>query len=321
MQSPVRRKKTKLEKIAELETKCKALKEENNRLRRSNGGGSIPKNSLSAKLEQDQAGDDAWSETNSSSVSEWTETPSIASSIGGGTVGGDADKLKEALRALKRVTVKQEMALATLRQKAKQRRNEIDQKDRLIQKLQDENETYRKVHKDLTHSLTKKSKKKDSSDGDDNGYTTVDALRARVADLEVMLTTEKSARNEQAALLEESQDKIKSLKSQLVSMKDRGVDGVKRNKSLGSVSESSSAAGGGGNGVDVSKLKRELAKKTELIATLQQELEVRRDEIHDLKQKNVFHSSFQDQQQQSNQQSTVGTDDDFFDSDDDDFWG
>ena len=300
MQSPTtRKKKTKLEKIAELETKCKALKEENRRLRGATAsgtgtgtGGSGGGNSLAAKLAQ--TADDAWSETNNSSVSEWTESPSIASSIGG-TVGGDTDKLKEALRALKRVTVKQEMTLATLRQKAKQRRNEIDEKDRIIQQLQEENEAYQKAHKDLSESNGK------------SGGETINTLRLRLADVQILLAKEKKERQEKSVLLEESQKKVSCLKKELSSLS----------------SSSKGEAGGGsgkgpGSGDDYSRLKRELAKKTELIATLQHDLEVRKDEIHDLKQREVFHSSFQ--QSPFKQQSSVGTDDDFFDSDDDDFW-
>lgn len=81
---------TKTEKITELQSKMKLLIEENRLLRNNHDKLDFEEGSIKAN--------------------------------------SDHDKLTGALRALKRVTIKQEMSLATLRQRSKQRFSEIEQK-------------------------------------------------------------------------------------------------------------------------------------------------------------------------------------------------
>lgn len=270
-------KKTKLEKIAELECKLKVVIEENRRLK---GSSNETSRRLSSKLAEDVSNN--WWSTD--------DSPSVVSSTTG---GGDVEKLKEALRALKRVTVKQEMTLTTLRQTSKQRRGEIEQKDKIMKNLEAENKAFQRAHARMT-----------ARGGDD-----ISELRARVADLELRLAKEETAKEAQSRKLKESEEGITSLQTQLASMRGRGVD---RNTSFGSMSMISDASAG----EDVAKLKRELAKKMEKIVNLHHDLEVAKDEIHDLKQRSQFSSSFPIT-------PTHGMDD-FFDDDDgeeDAFWG
>ncbi len=285
-------KKTKLEKIAELEGRLKVVLEENRRLK--GGGAADPSSSssagrLSSKLAEDsKSGGDWWLPDGGGD-----DGPSVASSKTGG--GGDAEKMKEALRALKRVTVKQEMTLATLRQKSKQRRAEIEEKDRRIKELTAENKAFRIAHERMTASA-----------GGDNHD--VSELRARLGDLELQLAKAQTAKEAQSRMLKDSEEGISSLQTQLATMRGRGVD---RNSSFSSQSIISDASAG----EDVAKLKRELAKKTEKIVNLQHDLEVAKDEIHDMKQRHQFSASFP--------LTPAPGSDDFFDDDDedDDFWG
>jgi uncharacterized coiled-coil protein SlyX len=264
---------SKTEKIAELQSKLKLLAEENKQLNRES-----KKNSLSARQD---AGDNI--ERNSESS---------------GKSRGERDKLKEALRALKRVTVKQEMSLATLRQRSKQRRGEIEQKDKIMRKLQEENKAYRIAHEKIREN---------------NGN---DDLRARLADLELQLAKEENTKAEQSEKLKEREAGITSLQAKLSKNTNNkgGSRGVSRttssDSSVGGLSMAS-ASSSITSAEDVGRMKRDLAKKMEKITNLQHELEACKDEIHDLKQKDRFSSAFP-------MTPAQGDDDDFFDDDDGD---
>lgn len=261
---------SKTEKIAELLGKLKLLTEENKQLK-----GESKKNiSLSAGQ---HSGDN-------------------------GESHGVRDKLKEALRALKRVTVKQEMSLATLRQRSKQRRGELEQKNKIMKKLQEENKAYRIAHEKI---------------GENNGND--DDLRARIADLELQLAKEENTKAEQSEKLKEREAGITSLQAKLSNMNKGGIRGVSRNassdSSVGGLSMAS-ASSSLTSTEDVNRMKRDLAKKMEKITNLQHELEACKDEIHDLKQKDQFSSAF------PGMTPAQSDDDDFFDDDDgdDDVW-
>lgn len=230
-----KRKITKTEKIAELQGKMKLLTAENERLR------SGPNGDLSLGLDRD-----------SSSISQ-----------------EERAKLKEALRALKRVTVKQEVSLASLREKSKQRRYEIAQKNQIIKEMEQENKALRKAHQNMKNN-----------DNDD-----VSALRSQLVDLELKLAKEENYKEEQSKKLKESEAGISSLQSMLVG---RGLrrDGSCNSNALSSVMSDSTS------GEDVAKLKKELAKKAEKITNLQYELELCKDEIHDLKERSQFSNPF-----------------------------
>jgi chromosome segregation ATPase len=262
---------TKLEKIAELQSKVKILQEENRRLKEistSNHGG----------LDWGFDG----------GVNSVAPSPSKANS--------DVEKLKDALKALKRVTMKQEMTLSNLRQRAKQRRKEIEHKDKIIMELRDENKALKMAHEKIRGSC---------GDGDD-----VSQLKARLADLELQLAKEQTSKEEQKRKLKESQEGINNLQTKLATIKG-GARGVSRHSSNASLTSATSFMSDGTSGEDLIRLKKELAKKAEKIANLQYDLENARDEIHDLKQKDNFNASFP---LTTNAQS----DDDFFETDDDD---
>jgi len=190
-----------------------------------------------------------------------------------GVSAKERDKLKEALRTLKRVTVKQEVSLATLRQKSKQRRQEIEQKDKIIKKLELENRSYRKAHERM---------KAENDDGGD-----VASLKSKLADLQLRLANEETSKAEQSEILKEREAGISSLQQMLATAKGRGVNRTHSSDSgqLSMMSDSTS-------GDDIAKLKKELAKRSEKITNLQHELDIAKDEIHDLKQRNQFSNAF-----------------------------
>mmetsp|Transcript_39566 Transcript_39566/g.44540 ORF Transcript_39566/g.44540 Transcript_39566/m.44540 type:complete len:291 (-) Transcript_39566:76-948(-) len=280
--SDQKRRITKSEKITELQSKLKLLTEENKRLKE--------KKSKKEKSSTRQDSGDSTSTNNYCDSSE-NDGPDEGSSKS----HGERDKLKEALRALKRVTIKQEMSLATLRQRSKQRRSEIDQKDNIIKNIQNENEAYRIAHGKIR----------------DNGQDDViSVLKARLVDLELQLAKEESCKAEQSVKLKEREAGISSLQAKLAyPNKGRGLTRKTSSDStdgLSLVSASSSLT----SVEDFARMKKELAKKTEKITNLQYELEACKDEIHDLKQMNRFNNPFPIASAQGDD------DDDFFEDDD-----
>ena len=268
-------KKTKLEKIYELQGQLKVQKEENRRLKKEISH-------WKEKAKQHHHHEDM------SVTSEITDGPSVTSA--GGTTS--EDKLKEALKSLKRVTVKQEMSINTLRQKSKQRRSELEQKDKVIEQLRAEIQALKKAHEKLRGHGT-----------DDLGQ-----LRARVADLELQLAKEDTLKKEQSKQLEKTNQDVSSLRNQLDFVRGR-VQRVPSSRSLNSNTSSVSAL------EDLNRLKRELAHKTEKIVNLEFDLEAAREQIEDLKQKQQFETEFP-------ATPAPGADDFFSDEeDDDDFWG
>mmetsp|Transcript_15025 Transcript_15025/g.41812 ORF Transcript_15025/g.41812 Transcript_15025/m.41812 type:complete len:266 (+) Transcript_15025:294-1091(+) len=229
---------TKAEKIAELHGKLKLLKEDNQRLRNEAKG----------------------------SLSRSTHSEGSSRSF------GERDKLKEALRALKKVTVKQEVSLASLREKAKERRTEIEHKNKIIKQLQQDSKAFRRAHEKMTNN-----------DSDD-----VSVLRSQLADLELKLAQEENDKAEQSRKLKESEAGISSLQALLA--KSSGGRGLRRSGS--SDSKTLSVMSDSTSGEDVNKLKKELARKTERITNLEYELEGCKNEIHDLKERTQFHNSF-----------------------------
>jgi uncharacterized coiled-coil protein SlyX len=194
---------------------------------------------------------------------------------------------------MKRVTVKQEMTLSNMRQKAKQRREELENKDKKIRQLQGENKAFRIAHEKIRQ---------------EGGYTNnVGTLKGRIADLELKLAKEETSKEEQNRKLKESQEGINCLQFQLANVKGRGVDRNFSGSSVLSFMSDSTA------GEDMAKLRRQLAKKIEKIANLQYELECARDEIHDIRQRHEFNASFP-------LTPPPGSGDFFDDDDDNEFW-
>jgi septal ring factor EnvC (AmiA/AmiB activator) len=273
-----KKRKTKLEKICELESSLKIQKEENRRLKKEI-------QILKASGKEDL-----------SIASEWSKISNTPSVGDGSSVGGGEEKLKDALRALKRVTVKQELSLKTFRAKAKQRRGEMEQKDQILEKMQKEIKALESAHEKLRGS----------------GTDDLSILKARVADLELQLAKEETGKEEQSKKLKETTKDITSLRETLENVRGK----PKRAPSSMSVRSGDSV---GSSIEDMAKLKRELANKLEKIATLEFDLEAARDEIFEMKQKNQgvnFETAFP-------ATAAPGMDDFFDDEDDDedDFWG
>lgn len=231
---------TKTEKIAELRGKFKILQDENRVLK-----------------------EEVESHKTSEGISNGSNHRTVSTK--------ERDKLKEALRTLKRVTVKQEVSLATLRQKSKERRQEIEYKDKLIKKLELENEAFHKAHERMTNTT------------DDD----VAELRSKLADMQLKLANEENTKAEQSEKLREREAGISSLQAMLADARGRGVARTTSSDSAGLSMMSDSTAG-----EDTAKLKKELAKRSEKITNLQYELDVLKDEIHDLKQRNQFTNAF-----------------------------
>uniref|UniRef100_A0A7R9WTC6 Uncharacterized protein n=1 Tax=Craspedostauros australis TaxID=1486917 RepID=A0A7R9WTC6_9STRA len=264
-----KKRKTKLEKIYELETALKLSKEENRRLKKD--------------LSKQKAKSGDASDGGSSSIRD----------LGLSDANDGNEKLKEAVRALKRVAVKQEMSLKTLRTKAHQRRKEIEQRDNILSLLKEEVKSLKKAYEKFT------------APGNDD----VSMLRARVAELELKLATEDSKNEAQNKKLAESNQNITSLKDQLHKMRGK-PQRVPSSKSLKSTESGASVE-------DVMKLKRDLATKMEKIAALEYDLDEARDEIHELKQKTTFDASFP----VAPGHASSSNEDWFSDNEEDDFWG
>jgi chromosome segregation ATPase len=178
---------------------------------------------------------------------------------------GDEEKLMAAMSALKRVTVKQEQNLCTLRSKAEERRQEIEEKDRKIDALKKENAK-------LKRSL--KSTRKDSGSSNEND---VDSLRSKMEDIQMSCTERETRNNELEKKLKESEEQVKSLQKQLDSARGliKGSPSAKSIHSTADVSISES---------DIAKLRKDLAHKIERIVLLEFDLEMCKDELHELRQ-------------------------------------
>jgi len=233
------KKKSKLEKIFELQADRKRLKEENKSLRK--------------QLETYQRGGNSPSRKRASAKS------------------GDEEKLMAAMSALKRVTVKQEQNLCTLRSKAEQRRHELAEKDAKIDSLKKE------VAK-LKRSL--KSRKAAPNDVD------MEDVRAKVEDLQMNCTEQESQNADLAEQLKESEDRVKSLQKQLDSARGliKGAPSATSLYSTGDISMSE---------MDVAKLRKDLANKIERIVLLEFDLEMCKDELHEMRQTRSSTASYQ----------------------------
>jgi cell division septum initiation protein DivIVA len=232
-----KRKKSKLDKIYEMQAANKELKEENRSLRK--------------QLEAQKHGQSPRSTTSGGKH--------VGTSRGGGSSqwGNDNDdeKLLQAMKTLKRVTVNQEKTLSSYRKKAEQRRQEIEERDKTIGSLKNE-----------VAKLERSRKTSKDTNNDDS----LDPLRAKVEDLQVMCS-DYEARNM------ELEEQAKRLQTQLDSARSLLHGGVGSTRSMRSGDTSLSEA-------DVARLKKDLAKKIERIVLLEFDLEMCKDELHELRQ-------------------------------------
>lgn len=253
-----KKKKSKLEKIYELKATNKGLKEENRILRR--------------QLRDIKSG-----KVNGG----FSEEESIGST--------NESKLMEAMKALKRVTMKQEMLVNTVRTKSEQRRKQVIERDETIIRLQQEVDTLK-----VATSASR------TADGDDN----INSLRNKVAELEIRCADQENLNRMLTSQVQVGEEKIMNLERKLESAKAL----VGRGSSNKSVDSASSE-------FDLARMKKELASKIEQIVLLEFDLEMCKEELYELKQK----SPYSDQHMQSHQTNSY-TEDFYSDDDDDESW-
>lgn len=237
---PVRAKKSKLEKICELESSLKVLKEENRRLRKDlhtlkAGASESPRRQIE------------------NNVMNYKEM--------------DIDKMKDALKALKSVTVNQERSLQSLRAKANQRRKELKEKDHMIATLQKQVKGLCKVQKTL-----------EGGDGE-NG------IKAKVGEMQRALFEEETKNMKLSEKLEETEAQVKQLLKQLKSGAGSGDNSGRSSRST-DVSVSTTQE------FDFTRMKKEVANKSNKINMLEMELEMVKDELHELKKKSQGKNEF-----------------------------
>jgi DNA repair exonuclease SbcCD ATPase subunit len=219
----VRPRKTKQEKIFELEARLKVAAEENNGLKKD-----------IQKLRDGHG----------SSRSKNVDT-------------GDVDKMKDTVKAMKRVTVNQEMSLKTLRDKAQHRRKELKDKDSIIYSLQRQVRSLKKAI-----------------------HGTGNDLEEKLNEMQKTCFEEETRSIELEEKLGKSEQEVRRLKKQGAGgSRGGGLKRILSNGSLKSTESNSTAAE-----FDVARLKKELANKTNKIVQLEMQLEALNDEMHDFQQ-------------------------------------
>ena len=235
-------KKSKLEKIAELEASLKVSREESRQLRK--------------EVEQLRG-----------------LTPSQIEPRNESFTFDNVDKLKDAIKALKKVTVNQEMSLNSLRSKAQQRRKELHEKDAAIGSLQ------RKVQ-----SLEQAMNTEGKDDSTELRFKLSEAQREsyerqnEVADLQEQL--------------EEARAEIRELKQQpnpmdhsvIISDDNSGSHTSTRSFNTSNTSFRSFESGNTRSEFDVVTLKKQLALKSNKLIAMERELEKTKDKLCDSRQ-------------------------------------
>lgn len=266
MSAPEKIKKSKLEKIYELQATNKGLKEENRSLRK--------------ELQAAKSG----SQVGATSL----EDHSVSSTT------NNEEKLMEAMKALKRVTVKQEMSLNTIRSKAEQRRKQVAMRDETISLLQQEIDNLKRAQE----------ARKEADNNSDLG-----ALRINVEDLQLRCAELESRNRTLTLQLDASEEKAKNLHKQLESV--RGL--MNRDPSGRSMKSADTSA----SEFDLARMKKDLASKIEKIVLLEFDLEMCMDELHELKQKYKHGNDGVDAQAEA---PTAYQDEFFSDDEDEDDW-
>lgn len=235
-----RKRVTKDEKIAQLKSELKLSKEENARLKR--------------EVEQlKQGGEAGGSKTGTSSNNAKKDQSQYSREE-------EQQKFREAMRAFKKVTVKQELCIKTLRGKAKERRKDIKERDNQIKKLEQKMRSLETANKSIK--------------GDQDLHSKFKSLQIEKDRLE--------------EILDEKESQLESLQKQRKNLLDPLSKGSKHDKpSDGDSVESGSSAFQSvatESDFNVAKLKAELARKSEKILSLQMNLENVKDELFAAKQ-------------------------------------
>lgn len=258
-----RQKKSKMEKIAELECSLKITREENKSLKKE----------LHAIKKGAHGGSISNFNRSISNSNESSSSSSLAQAF-------NVDKMKEALKALKRVTVNQEMSLQQLREKANVRRKQLEEKDEMIAALQ------RNIQSLLKNQIALED------DGDDDNSK----LKARVNELQRNCLVQEAKNAELQEQLTKAKMRLPSRQQSMRRMGDgdmasfnessSGLRGVlhressqRSMRSLGIESVSTTQE------LDVAKMKQELAKKSNRIVQLEYELDQVKDEVSELRRK------------------------------------
>jgi len=231
--SSARPKKTKQDKIFELESSLKLAKEENRGLKKEvhhlkSGGKAPSRKSVDVDV-------------------------------------GDVDKMKDALKTLKRVTVNQERSLKSLRDKSSQRRKQLQEKDSIVHSLQRQVRSLQKtVH------------------ANNNGGES--DLKDQLIEMQRVCFDEESRNIELEDLLAQREQDIKRLEKEI------STGGLQRTPSTGSLKslESTSTTAE----FDVAKLKKELAHKTNKIVKLEMQVEALNDQMYDIKRRKPPEDAF-----------------------------
>jgi len=181
-------------------------------------------------------------------------------------------KFREAGRAMKAVTVNQEMVIKTLKTKAQQRRKDIKQRDDYIAQLEQKIESFR-----TTEKMLKKSK------GDND-------LSVKLKELQVACDKAQSRNSDLEEMLDEKDAQIEAIQKKQKSMLTPSLQAMKKHNKNGDAASESGSLGSGQSGstageFEVARLRKELAKKKDKIVKMEMDFEMMQDELYDLKQK------------------------------------
>jgi hypothetical protein len=196
---------------------------------------------------------------------------------------GDIDKIKNALKSLKRVTIKQESSLQAMRSKANDRRRQLETKDKTIGSLQNE-----------LRSMAASMKSMERGKPDRR-------VQQRIRALEKESFEQESANAELRDQLVESESRVRQLER---NPKSGRIDpfnfspSQNRNSSSSvhsgmSLQSSSMHSVSTQSELDLAKMKQELAKKSSRIVSLEYELETVKDQLVEMKRLAQNDGSFQ----------------------------
>lgn len=239
---------TKDEKIFQLKSSLKISKEENNRLKKE-----IERLRSALNRQKHHDGD----------------TGSVSNHSRGAPI--DQKKFREAMRALKQVTVTQEKSIKALKIKSQQRRQEIKERDARIAKLE---QTVKSLEN--AKELIKNAKHHKGGDLD---------LEQRFKKLMVLYDEERQKNFDLEEMLDLRESQMDTVQKQRNSLL---APTLKRNVSDRHKSSDNSVSSGSVStnaDFDVVRLKTELAKKSEKINKLEMDLEIMRDELHESKRR------------------------------------
>lgn len=184
---------------------------------------------------------------------------------------GDIDKIKNALKSLKRVTIKQESSLQAMRTKANDRRRQLETKDKTIGSLQNELRSM---------AASMKSMERGAPDR---------RVQQRIRALEKESFEQESANAELRDQLVESESRVRQLERNPRSGRIDPFNYSLQNLSSSSMHSAMSLQSSSMHSVstqselDLAKMKQELAKKSSRIVSLEYELETVKDQLVEMK--------------------------------------